>query len=49
MCFKMEAASLMNSFLYIVIRGICDYADKNKNDLWQKYAAVNVIVEETGQ
>jgi hypothetical protein len=40
MCFEMEAAGLMNSFPCVVIRGICDYADENKNDLWQKYAAV---------
>jgi nucleoside phosphorylase len=25
---------------YMVIRGISDYCDKNKNDLWQEYAAV---------
>lgn len=25
---------------YLLIRGICDYADKNKNDVWQEYAAV---------
>lgn len=31
-CFEMEAASLMNHFLCLVIRGICDYADSYKND-----------------
>lgn len=25
---------------YLVVRGICDYCDANKNDLWQRYAAV---------
>jgi nucleoside phosphorylase len=25
---------------YIVIRGICDYCDRHKNDTWQGYAAV---------
>jgi len=25
---------------YLIIRGICDYCDENKNDLWQGYAAV---------
>lgn len=25
---------------YLVIRGICDYADANKNDIWQEYAAI---------
>jgi len=24
---------------YLVVRGICDYCDKNKNDTWQGYAA----------
>ena len=25
---------------YLVIRGICDYCDDKKNDLWQGYAAL---------
>jgi formylglycine-generating enzyme required for sulfatase activity/nucleoside phosphorylase/tRNA A-37 threonylcarbamoyl transferase component Bud32 len=25
---------------YLVVRGICDYCDSNKNDDWQKYAAM---------
>lgn len=25
---------------YLVIRGICDYCDKHKNDVWQEYAAL---------
>jgi nucleoside phosphorylase len=25
---------------YLVIRGICDYCDENKNDEWQMYAAI---------
>jgi nucleoside phosphorylase len=25
---------------YLVVRGICDYCDSNKNDLWQRFAAV---------
>ncbi|MEW5801751.1 MAG: 5'-methylthioadenosine/S-adenosylhomocysteine nucleosidase, partial [bacterium] len=25
---------------YLIIRGICDYCDSNKNDLWQLYAAI---------
>ncbi|EAW13662.1 uncharacterized protein ACLA_043820 [Aspergillus clavatus NRRL 1] len=40
LCFEMEAAGLMNGFPCIVIRGICDYADSHKNDLWQPYASV---------
>ena len=38
-CIEMEAAGLMNEFPCLVIRGICDYADAHKNDMWQKYAA----------
>ncbi|PYH85076.1 hypothetical protein BO82DRAFT_381107 [Aspergillus uvarum CBS 121591] len=39
-CVEMEAAGLMNTLPCLVIRGICDYADSHKNDLWQKYAAI---------
>jgi nucleoside phosphorylase len=39
LCFEMEAAGLMNSFPYLVIRGICDYADSHKNKRWQAFAA----------
>lgn len=38
LCVEMEAAGLMG-FPCIVIRGICDYADAQKNDDWQEYAA----------
>ena len=38
-CFEMEAASLMDNFPCLVIRGICDYADSHKNKTWQPYAA----------
>lgn len=40
MCVEMEAAGMMNDFPCIVIRGICDYSDRHKNDGWQKYAAL---------
>lgn len=40
LCFEMEAAGLMNHFPCVVIRGICDYSDTHKNDLWQGYAAM---------
>lgn len=39
LCFEMEAAGLMDRFPCLVIRGICDYSDTHKNDLWQGYAA----------
>uniref|UniRef100_A0A8H7NI08 NACHT domain-containing protein n=1 Tax=Bionectria ochroleuca TaxID=29856 RepID=A0A8H7NI08_BIOOC len=40
LCFEMEAAGLMNHFPCLVIRGICDYSDTHKNDIWQGYAAM---------
>ena len=40
LCFEMEAAGLMNSFPYLVIRGIYDYSDSHKNKEWQGYAAM---------
>jgi nucleoside phosphorylase len=39
LCVEMEAAGLMNDFPCIVIRGICDYADSQKNKDWQEHAA----------
>ncbi|KAF3940329.1 hypothetical protein ABW19_dt0201355 [Dactylella cylindrospora] len=39
LCVEMEAAGLAD-FPCLVIRGICDYADENKNDGWQNYAAM---------
>ncbi|KAK7890413.1 hypothetical protein LTR67_008299 [Exophiala xenobiotica] len=38
-CVEMEAAGLIDDFPCIAIRGICDYADTHKNDVWQNYAA----------
>ncbi|KAI0197576.1 hypothetical protein F4808DRAFT_463616 [Astrocystis sublimbata] len=40
LCFEMEAAGLMNHFPCLVIRGICDYSDTHKNDIWHGYAAI---------
>jgi len=39
LCFKMEAAGLINSFPCLVVQAICDYADSHKNKRWQPYAA----------
>jgi nucleoside phosphorylase len=39
LCFETEAAGLMDRFRCVVIRGICDYSDTHKNDIWQGYAA----------
>ncbi|KAI0428333.1 hypothetical protein F5Y09DRAFT_290491 [Xylaria sp. FL1042] len=38
-CFEMEAAGLMDSLQFLVIRGICDYSDSHKSKQWQKYAS----------
>lgn len=39
-CFEMEAAGVMRTTTNcLVIRGISDYADSHKNDLWQEYAS----------
>ncbi|PYH93623.1 hypothetical protein BO71DRAFT_484469 [Aspergillus ellipticus CBS 707.79] len=40
LCFEMEAAGLMDlGTPWLVIRGVCDYADSHKNKRWQGYAA----------
>ncbi|KAK6523154.1 hypothetical protein TWF694_006049 [Orbilia ellipsospora] len=39
LCFEMEAAGLVNVIPCLVIRGISDYSDSHKSDLWQGYAA----------
>ncbi|CAG9983193.1 unnamed protein product [Clonostachys byssicola] len=38
-CFEMEAAGVVNALPCLVIRGISDYCDDQKNDVWQEYAA----------
>lgn len=38
-CVEMEAAGVAEAVQCLVIRGICDYADSHKNDIWHKYAA----------
>ncbi|KAK6348998.1 hypothetical protein TWF730_009758 [Orbilia blumenaviensis] len=39
-CVEMEAFGLMNNFPCLVIRGISDYADGQKDDRWQGYASL---------
>jgi hypothetical protein len=39
LCFEMEAAGLMNRYRCVIIRGICNYSDTHKADVWQGYAA----------
>ena len=40
-CVEMEAAGVAINGRCLVIRGICDYADSHKNDLWKFTAAGN--------
>lgn len=44
----MEAAGLMNTLPVAVIRGVCDYADSHKNDLWHPYAATTAAAYAKG-
>ena len=42
---EMEASGIVDATWshragYLVIRGICDYSDGNKNDRWHKYASL---------
>ena len=39
LCFEMEAAGALADFPCMVIRGISDYCDSHKNDVWHGYAA----------
>ena len=43
LCFEMEATGLMDSFPCVGIRGICDYSDTHKNDVWQAYASATAV------
>ncbi|PWY90581.1 purine and uridine phosphorylase [Aspergillus sclerotioniger CBS 115572] len=38
-CFETEAAGAMHGFPCLVIRGISDYCDSRKNNVWHGYAA----------
>ncbi|KAF5122586.1 Vegetative incompatibility protein HET-E-1 [Metarhizium anisopliae] len=40
LCLETEAAGLKDAAQYLVIRGICDYADSHSSRLWHAYAAV---------
>ncbi|EGR44455.1 uncharacterized protein TRIREDRAFT_70377, partial [Trichoderma reesei QM6a] len=37
--FEMEGAGIWDEVPCIIVKGVCDYADSHKNDLWQPYAA----------
>lgn len=40
LCLETEAAGLKDAAQYLIIRGICDYADSHSFKLWHAYAAV---------
>ncbi|KAH8423977.1 uncharacterized protein LDX57_001733 [Aspergillus melleus] len=40
-CFETEATGLKDAAHYLVIRGVCDYADSHSSTLWHSYAAVS--------
>ncbi|KAJ5726602.1 uncharacterized protein N7483_007959 [Penicillium malachiteum] len=37
--FEMEGAGLDGIMPFLVIKGVCDYADSHKSKIWQKYSA----------
>ncbi|KXH64061.1 kinesin light chain [Colletotrichum salicis] len=39
LCFEMEAAGAIADFPCLVVRGISDYCDSHKNNIWHGYAA----------
>jgi nucleoside phosphorylase len=41
LCVEMEAAGVDANRRCLVIRGISDYADSHKSDMWRSYAAGN--------
>lgn len=39
LCFEQEAAGALNDFPCLVVRGVSDYCDSHKNNIWQGFAA----------
>jgi nucleoside phosphorylase len=39
LCFDTAATELSDAAQYLVIRGICDYADSHRSEVWHAYAA----------
>ncbi|KAJ5564041.1 hypothetical protein N7513_000283 [Penicillium frequentans] len=37
--FEMEGAGICNNLPFILVKGVCDYADSHKDKIWQKYTA----------
>jgi len=44
LCFEIEVAGLINSFPYLIIHRIYDYANLYKNKRWQLYTARTTAV-----
>jgi nucleoside phosphorylase len=40
LCFEIEAVGLTSNLPYLIIKGVCDYADSHRNSDWQVYAAI---------
>ncbi|PTB49562.1 hypothetical protein M431DRAFT_125875 [Trichoderma harzianum CBS 226.95] len=38
-----EGAGVWDEIPCIIVKGVCDYADSHKNDLWQRYAAATAV------
>ena len=41
LCFEMEAAGIVNVIPCLTIRGVCDYSDSHKDEIWQEYASAS--------
>ena len=39
--FEMEGVGVWDVFPCVIIKGVCDYADSHKGDIWQEYAAAS--------
>lgn len=39
LCFDTEVPELRDAVHYLIIRGICDYADSHRSEIWHAYAA----------
>ncbi|WZH49579.1 ankyrin repeat protein [Fusarium acuminatum] len=39
LCFDTKVPELRDSVHYLIIRGICDYADSHRSEIWHAYAA----------
>ncbi|KAL6692963.1 hypothetical protein J3F84DRAFT_381203 [Trichoderma pleuroticola] len=37
--FEMEGAGIWDEVPYVIVKGVCGYADSHKNKVWQPFAA----------